>query len=197
MNTIIHARVKGLVESKNVCESAGSRHAATRIRMSRAEAALKAGDLALAAVLAEDILRVDANHLAALETYAKALWSAGRYEQVVAATDKLLSLNPYEPGYHALRGAALHALGRYGEACESYDRSSELPHCAEALRELQTWQARLLLDLLQTDPVFKVSYRQNPRAACEARGFRFVEHRVSEAWHPSESERNWSYTRPS
>jgi tetratricopeptide (TPR) repeat protein len=134
--------------------------------------------------------------LGALETLAKALWRLGRFEQVISATDKLLSLNSYEPGYHALRGAALQVLGRYGEACQAYDRSGELPNCAEALRELQAWQAELLVEMLQTDPVFKASYRQDPKRACEAKGFRFVE-QIAAEWHPSQAERTWSYTRPS
>jgi tetratricopeptide (TPR) repeat protein len=196
MNTPSTTRVKGLVESKTLCESARRRQVPKRIRLIQAEAALKLGDAGRASELAQDILEEDSTHLGALETFAKSLWRSGRFEQVVAATDKMLSLNAYEPGYHALRGAALQAMGRYGEAVQCYDRSRELPNSAHALRELQIWQAGLLSEMLQTDPVFKASYAQNPEAACRARGFHFAE-QTAGTWAPPAFNRSWSYTRPS
>jgi tetratricopeptide (TPR) repeat protein len=132
-----------------------------------------------------------------METFAKSLWRASRFEQVVAATDKLLALNPYEPGYHALRGAALQALGRYGEAIECFDRSRDLPGSVDALRELQIWQAGLLSEMLSSDPVFKASYAQDPQKACESKGFKFLEQKAQDQWHPTQFDRTWSYSRPS
>jgi tetratricopeptide (TPR) repeat protein len=198
MNTGTPERVNVPVESKLGCNATpGRRHVANRARLMRADAALKTGQAQHAADLAGGILEEDSKHLGALETFAKSLWRASRFEQVVAATDRLLALNPYEPGYHALRGAALQALGRYAEAIECFDRSRDLPGSVDALRELQIWQAGLLSELLSADPVFKASYAQNPQKACEAKGFKFLEEKAQDQWHTPEFDRTWSYSRPS
>ncbi len=190
VNVPVESKLKGVAAPKR-------KQVPNRVRLRQADAALRAGHSEHAASLASEILTKDAKHLGAIETYAKSLWRSSRFAEVVAATDRLLALNPYEPGYHALRGAALQALGRYGEAVECFNRSRDLPGSVDALRELQIWQAGLLAELLNSDPVFKASYAQDAQKACEARGFRFIEDKPQDQWHPTQFDRGWSYIRPS
>src|SRR5688572_16140773 len=110
------------------------------LRLNQAAAALHLGHCDQAAEVAKSVLVEDSCHLGALEIYAKALWRAGKCDELVPVVDRLIALNPYEPGYHALRGGALQSLGRYGEATDAFSRSEELPGCKSALRELEAWQ---------------------------------------------------------
>ena len=198
MNTVGEDRVKVPVECKSRRNRAPARkRVSKRIRLIQADAALSSGDVKQAATLAQQVLDEDSKHLGALETLAKSLWRSSRFNEVVAAAEKLLALNPYEPGYHALRGAALQALGRYGEAIECFDRSRELPGSLDSLRELQDWQGGLLSEMLASDPVFRASYAQNARSACEAKGFKFIQEKSQDQWHTTQFDRTWSYTRPS
>lgn len=198
MNTRGAKRVKVPVESKGRRNRApkveGISH--TRLLM-RANTQLKVGDPASAARTAQHILSQDQSHLGALETLAKSLWRQGSFEEVLATLDKAIALNPYEPGYHAMKASAYQSMGRYGEAISEFQRASDLPGTEEALRELQVWQAGLVADLLKIDTVFRAAYAQDPAKACEAKGFKFVEGPAQDTWYPAQSDRAWTYTRPS
>jgi tetratricopeptide (TPR) repeat protein len=150
-------------------DSRPSQHATLR----RAVELLALGDFDGAAQAAHAVLREDPGHVGALETLVKALWKEGRYPQVLPVIARLVRLNPYEPGYHTLRGAALQCLGRYGEAMRAYRRASSMKDAGLALQDLQTWQGELVAELIQSDPVFRAHYAQNPVEACESRGFAF------------------------
>lgn len=179
------------VEPRSVRESRGRVTA-------RAEAALRAGCFDSAILHANRVLQEDEEHIGALEVLAKALWAAGHFEAVLEAVRRLLSLNAYEPGYHALMGAAFQALGRYGDSLRAYERSGDTPGAREAARELQNLQAALVADLLRSDPVFRAHYAQDPDAACSARGFAFQRvQTLREPWVATPIHRAALFVRPS
>jgi tetratricopeptide (TPR) repeat protein len=180
-------------------EQARGRHsyAARKLQLSRSELALSLGEHQQAVHLADLLLADDSSFLPALEIKAKALWKAGRHQDLVPTLDTLIRLHPYEPGYHALKGAALQALGRYREAKTSLIRGQGLPGTSEALQDLELWQVRLVSELLDTDPVFRASFMQNPQDACAKRGFEYLPDGAVEGWNPSSTESAFSYPRPS
>jgi tetratricopeptide (TPR) repeat protein len=67
-----------------------------------------------------EVLEHDPDHLGALEVSAQALWFAGRYPEVVETTNRLLKLNPLEPGYRYTRGMALMSMGHLTRAAEDF-----------------------------------------------------------------------------
>lgn len=140
-------------------------------RLSRAELMLAQNRAEACAKEVRLILDRDPAHLGAMELLAKALWQTGNYDALLRVIDRLINLNPYEPGYHALRGAALQAQGKYGEASRAMARA---PESAPALAGLQDWQAGLIADRIQGDPVFRAEYARDPEAACSAYGFALV-----------------------
>ncbi|HXH60046.1 MAG TPA: tetratricopeptide repeat protein [Fimbriimonadaceae bacterium] len=66
------------------------------------------------------VLEHDPDHLGALEVQAQALWFAGRYADVVRTTNRMLSLNPSEPGYRYTRGMALMSMGQLSRAADDF-----------------------------------------------------------------------------
>src|SRR5580700_1569148 len=86
----------------------------------QAQVAFRAGNLVEAQRLALDLLTEDDSHVGALELLAKAQWQSGVYDELLQTLSRLIRLNPYEPGYHALKGAALQCLGRYDDAIRSF-----------------------------------------------------------------------------
>ncbi len=66
------------------------------------------------------VLEHDPDHLGALEVSAQALWFVGRYDEVVATTNRLLMLNPLEPGYRYTRGMALMSMGHLVRAADDF-----------------------------------------------------------------------------
>ncbi|AIE84995.1 hypothetical protein OP10G_1627 [Fimbriimonas ginsengisoli Gsoil 348] len=138
----------------------------------RAQMCLRDGDNAAAIVLTEKLLGDDPSHLGALEIQAKAQWKGGQYEPLLLTLQDLIRVNPYESGYHALRGAALQCLGRYGEATKAMERVEDSPEAAARIRDLQGWQSDLVIEMSRTDPVLRAHLRQNAAAACAARGFK-------------------------
>jgi tetratricopeptide (TPR) repeat protein len=138
-----------------------------------AEMALRLGRPDEAILIAADVLKADDCNLGALETMAKAQWQVNRYSDLLNTLGRLIRINPYEPGYHALRGAALQCLGRYGDSIRAYLRGGDNPGARESAEELRSWQAQLVKSLLENDPVFKAHYTRNPEEACRARGFEF------------------------
>ena len=67
-----------------------------------------------------EVLKHDPDHLGALEVSAQALWFAGEYEKVVLTTNRLLMLNPLEPGYRYTRGMALMSMGQLSRAADDF-----------------------------------------------------------------------------
>jgi tetratricopeptide (TPR) repeat protein len=148
-------------------------------KLRQAETALGLGRLEVARGEAESALRIDPIHVGALELLAKVLWQQGEYGGILEAIDRLTRQNPYEPGYFALRGAALQALGRYGDAIEAYSRCAQLSvdpprSVTMALAELHAWQQAMLREMLRDDAVFRAEFARNAEEACRHRGFRLV-----------------------
>lgn len=146
-------------------------------------------DAAGAAALVRKILRKDLTHVGALEVLARAEWQMQRFEALVSTTKRLIKLDPYNPGYHMLRGATFQCLGQFGEATKAYARASALGDSPDTQRslalisELREWQAGLLSTLLAEDPTFRAAYRRDPHAACQSKGFEFIETPASaETW---------------
>ncbi len=140
---------------------------------------------------ARGILDRDPEHIGALETLAKVQWHLGKFEALVPTLDRLLALNPYEPGYHALRGATHQAQGQCGKAVVDYSRCAEgdtpeAETARENIADIQEWERFLVSDLLERDPVFCADYFHDPKEACRKRGFEFVEDlAASEPWVPA------------
>lgn len=147
-----------------------------RIGLSQAETAMASGDARNASRLARALLRNDPEQIGALELLAKAQWRLADYEGLLGTLAILVRLNPYEPGYLALKGAVHQAQGRIGEALRCFARADvDDPSTADAIVELRAWQETLIADLLQSDPTFRAEYEQDPIGACSARGFDFVQ----------------------
>lgn len=162
-----------------------------------AEIEAKQGNPRGAMVAAEQILSADPSHLGALELRAKCEWQTGAYEAVLRTLDRLMTINPYEGGYHALRGASLQCLGRYGEAYRAFERTENLPGREEIMAELHEWQAAIVTEMLREDRVFRAHYRQDPAAACAARGFHIARKPTPTGFLPRPTERANLFTRPS
>lgn len=143
-----------------------------RRQFAAAESAWRGGDYPRSISLLGNLIERDPSHLPALELLARNLWRVGSYEELVTTMHRLLALNPYEPGYLALLGSGLQALGRYGEAADAFERSTEIPGCAEALSDLRSWQNHLVRELLESDRGFRTRFRQNAVLACAERGLR-------------------------
>lgn len=196
---ILKARsVNDPVESKGTRARRVGRAAAKKKAnaLGSAEAAMRRGDSSAALALLGEVLAEREDHLSALELKARCEWQLGAHEALVGTLKRLILLNPYEPGYHALLGSALQCLGRYGEAARSLERAAGSPGQEEALADLQSWQAGLIAEMIQSDPVFRAHYRQNPHAACAARGFH-VAAKASQPMLLGRTERAALYTRPS
>lgn len=150
-----------------------------RRRLAGGKSSLEQGHYAEAVQSAKQVLANDPNHLGGLELLARAFWRAGEYEHALDALRHLIRLNPYEPGYHYLRGGALQALGHYGEAVRAYSRCLEADNeklsanAANAIRELESWEESVIAELLKSDRKFRAEYAIDPVEACRARGFAF------------------------
>lgn len=149
-------------------------------RLAKGETDLERGDYLAAESEAKYILQSDPNHLGALELLARAQWRNGEFEAGLDVLRHLIRLNPYEPGYHYLRGSALQSLGHYGEAVRAYSRCLESDSeslrrsAATSICELEGWQETVIAGMLQTDSQFKTDYAIDPQAACQRRGFAFA-----------------------
>ncbi len=165
-------------------------------RLARADLSLTMGDASSCADQAREILAQDKDHVGALEVLAKALWQTCEFSELMVVIDRLMELNPYEPGYHSLRGAAYQAMGRYGDAVRAMVRGNGSDG-GQSLAELQDWQADLVAALLQEDSVFRAHYSQNPERACLDRGFAFANAPTSTKWVSERLSSELLYTRPS
>lgn len=167
--------------------------------LARAEFLLAAGDVRSAIACARRLLSKDPEQVGALEAMAKALWQLGRYDELLVALATLIRLNPYEPGYHSLKGAALQSLGRTGEAIKSFGRVAEKSEmAAAAVEELRGWQQGLIAELVQEDPVFRAHYAQGAEEACRAKGFDLLpDCAPGETWFATAHAQAAVHTRPS
>jgi tetratricopeptide (TPR) repeat protein len=141
----------------------------------QAETALALGNTQLAIDRVERIIGEDPTHLPAFELLAKALWQVGDLPRLVVVLQGMIRMNPYEPGYFALLGAAEQSLGRIGAAITPLARSLELDpkdtNVAAMLGSLRAYQTTLIDQLLAEDQTFRREYADDPVEACRARGF--------------------------
>lgn len=154
----------------------------------RAENFLQGRDAVAAAKLARKILRSDRSHVGALEVLARSLWQQQKFDELITITRRLIRLDPYNPGYHMLRGVAFQCLNLFGEATKCYARatangnSPDADRSMQLISELRDWQANLLSTLLEEDPAFRAAYSRDPQAACQSKGFAFIELPPPSAW---------------
>ncbi len=140
---------------------------------------------AAALVLCNQILADDATHLPAIELKIKCQWRLGLYEDALQGLDQALSLNPYDPGYHFLKGDCHQNLLRYGDALESFQRcrqgdDPDLAAQAEVrMKGLEEWQASLMDELLRSQPQLVAKFQSDP-AELLSYGFRPCEAKMSE-----------------
>jgi|GEM_PF-5827390 len=94
----------------------------------------------------QKMLRIDPDHLGALETLAQAQWFDGQYDAVIATTSRLLRLNPSEPGYRYTRGMAYLSNGSLNLASEDFRTAIAQSNNAEfkeqvasSLQTLEHW----------------------------------------------------------
>lgn len=116
-----------------------------------------------------EVLEHDPNHLGALEVSAQALWFAGRYEEVVETTNRLLRLNPLEPGYRYTRGMALMTMGQLSRAADDFRQAiaqSNNPHFI-----LQVQGALLAIEEYQKGGLEGIARLNVARLARKAREF--------------------------
>jgi len=163
-----------------------------------------AGDLVQARKVLNRCLRRDPDHVGALELQARLQWRCGELEHLLSTLSRLLELNPYEPGYHYLRGSALQCQGRFGEALTSYARCKHMGSSAhakdaeEAIEALRECQLQALGQLLRDDLVFRSHYAQDPQAACAMVGIELREEPSQKIVYPSaEASMAMAWSRPS
>ena len=148
------------------CPPASTRRANARLLKGASREFLK-GNHESAILSCRQLLEADPTHLGALELIAKCLWAKQDFIALEQATRCLITLNPFEPGYFGLRGMALRALGRFGEAAQALRRD---PDSANQLADLEAFQASLVRTLLEQDAVFAAQYAKSPELATKAKG---------------------------
>lgn len=109
----------------------------------------------------------DSSHLGALELLSRCLWAKQDFAALERVIRRLITLNPYEPGYFGLLGMALRALGRYSEAAEALRRD---PASSTHLADLEAFQASLVKDLVEHDATFAAMYAKSPEQATKMKG---------------------------
>jgi|CXWL01.1.fsa_nt_gi tetratricopeptide (TPR) repeat protein len=129
---------------------------------------------------AQQTVRLEPDHLGSWELVARSQWRLGQFSEALLTLERLVSLNPYEPGYFYLKGMILQGLGQCGSAieamqrCLGFDESPVAGQALTALKELEQWQAILIADALASDRVFRIEYARNPVLACQSKGFRLT-----------------------
>jgi predicted O-linked N-acetylglucosamine transferase (SPINDLY family) len=119
--------------------------------ISQGAALHRAGRLADAERIYRDVLRIQPDHVAALNLMAAICIERGQREEVVSLLDRSLGIDPRQVEVAVELGNAQHELGRHGDALASYDRALALkPDHAEAfvnrgvaLQELQRYDDAL------------------------------------------------------
>jgi hypothetical protein len=147
--------------------------------ITKADRHLAKGEVEQASSLVQAVLCETCDHLGALELSARLLWKQQDFKALVRATKRLITLNPFEPGYHSLRGMSLRALGMYGEAAKALERD---PNAAKQLLDLECFQALLIKDTIKHDQVFAAKYAKDPLKALTEKGFYFKEREAALAW---------------
>ena len=85
--------------------------------------------------LLEESLRINPNHVEALNNLGVAYRKLGRFEDALRAHERAVQLAPGSPSAHNNLGGDAHALGRFEEALSHYDAALRLdPRFAVALR---------------------------------------------------------------
>lgn len=144
--------------------------------IAKAQAQLSKGNSSEAASLVRQVLEEDASQLGALELLSRALWASQDFAELERVTRQLIRLNPYEPGYFGLRGMALRALGRYGEATRALQRD---PASAAHLADLEAFQESLVKERIANDIAFSAAYAKNPELAVASLGCKVSAKRAS------------------
>jgi tetratricopeptide (TPR) repeat protein len=147
--------------------------------VSKAERNFSKNELEQAISQVQMVLSECSDHLGALELQARILWKQQDFKALVRTTNLLIFLNPFEPGYHSLRGMSLRALGMYGEAAKALERD---PNAAKQLSDLECFQAALIKDTIKHDQIFAAKYAKNPVEALTEKGFYFKEREAALAW---------------
>lgn len=120
---------------------------------------------------------LDPTHLGHLEELARLQWSEGDCRALIDTLRRLTALNPFEPGYHYLRGAALQCLGLFRDALRAYDRCVQFaasPLAADARAaadELRRWPREVVVRLAEADPAFRHRYERDPERTWRELGF--------------------------
>lgn len=156
-----------------------SRRRRAALLVSRAERHLTLNEFEQAGSLVRSVLTETSDHLGALEVQARLQWKTEDFKGLVHTTAKLIALNPFEPGYHSLRGMALRAIGLYGEAAKSLARD---PNAAQQLQDLEGLQASLIKETIKHDQVFAAQYAKDPVKALTEKGYYFKEREAALAW---------------
>lgn len=134
-----------------------------------------------AARLAQRLLRKDPGHLCALEYLLEAQWHLGQLERVVSTATRLIAINPMEPCYYLLKGAALFSLNRPGVAMPCLRRALQLAqpgplraHVEQYAELINVWQGVILAELIGDNPALRAEFRRAPEATCQRFGLDFV-----------------------
>jgi tetratricopeptide (TPR) repeat protein len=147
------------------------------------------GNHEAASAACRSLLEADPTHLGALELMAKCLWAKQDFVALEQATRCLIALNPYEPGYFGLRGMALRALGRYGEATQALRRD---PNSTSQLADLEAFQSTLIRDLIEHDAVFAAQYAKSPETATRVKGLASTPPNRTQAGAPGKTRKSLS-----
>ncbi len=125
-------------------------------------------------------LRQRPNDLFAIESLLKAQWRTGDLQGALRWVERAIVLNPHEPGYFFLRGLVRQSVGMIREAAFDFETALQLSKDKElsekinaAIRALEDWQFTLLKMLIEDDPIFKLAFARDAKAAAELKGFKF------------------------
>ena len=109
--------------------------------------AARDGDWPKAYRLSIDALKIDAEHLTALEVLCQAQLHLGQPSEALKTLRKLIRINPKEAGYETLRASAMQELGRLQDALVSLHRAHSLArteiHRSKILQEIDIMVACL------------------------------------------------------
>ena len=90
--------------------------------MQRAYDLLTEGETEYALQLYDEILKVNPNHIHALNYKGLALTSLGHYDKAIQLYDKVLDIDPNDISALNNKGVALSNLGHYDQAIQLYDK---------------------------------------------------------------------------
>lgn len=140
-------------------------------RLDEARSAAARGEFSNAESLCAEFLADKPDHFAAMELHAKYLWETGKFAETVKTLDRLIEVNPYEPGYHCLKGMSLRCLGKFGPALRSLRVGIVAPGARAAISEALTWQGSLINEMRRSDRTFALAEKRDPAKALRQYGF--------------------------